>query len=223
MFVACQQHRNERGSASVEFVLILPVLAMGMLFLIGLGYTLMTKQNAIVGARAAVYFRAWDHPPEAGNLSGRIKNAISPGREEWRVLALREPIKPDPDLEDVGRSEPDLDVKEGENLLQRAIGAIYQMLNQEIAYEVNTTPTLGYLPAALKLDSTNLVRARSSYYLPHRTWTCKQSGGASYFAIGTSAGLSAVGVQMSKFPDKLRELMDPGCCETYNETYEGGP
>lgn len=214
--------REDRGSVMTEFVMVSFILAMGMLFLIGMGFTLMTKQNAIVGARAAVYVRAWDQPPQVTNLNERIKNAVSPGREEWQVIALRESLQPHPEVEGIGTSNPDLEVDDQDGLLQRAINSIYQMINQEIGYEVNTSPTLGYLPTALKMDTYGL-RARSRYYLPHQTWTCRQSGGASYFGIGVNAGLTKLGVEVAKLPDFAKKLLDPGCCDSYEESYGIGP
>ncbi|HKR22312.1 MAG TPA: TadE/TadG family type IV pilus assembly protein, partial [Pyrinomonadaceae bacterium] len=80
------QRHSERGSVTTEFVFATPLLVIAMLFLMGLGYTLMTKQNAIVGARAAVYYRATrDQTPPPANVTAMIKDAVSPGREEWSL------------------------------------------------------------------------------------------------------------------------------------------
>ena len=62
---------------TTEFVFATPLLVIAMLFLMGLGYTLMTKQNAIVGARAAVYYRATrEETPPPANVTAMIKNAV---------------------------------------------------------------------------------------------------------------------------------------------------
>src|SRR5689334_11537372 len=80
------QRDSERGSVTTEFVLVIPLLALAMLFLMGLGYTLMTKQNALVGARAAVYYRApRTQIPQPAQFNELIGNAVSPGREEWTM------------------------------------------------------------------------------------------------------------------------------------------
>jgi hypothetical protein len=213
---------NETGAVTVEFVMVCPVLAAAMLFLIGMGYTLMTKQNAVAGARATVFASAWDHDPQLGNLNEDIKNAVSPQREEWQVSLLSQSLEPDPDLKDVGESSPDLDLNDGAGLLQGVVSGLYQALNREIGYEVSTLPSLGFVPGVLKLERYGL-RARARYYLPHGTWSCKQTGAASYFGMGVNAGLSAIGVEVNRMPGWVKDILDPGCCDSYDESYERGP
>lgn len=181
---------GQEGSVTTEFVMVLPLLAVAMLFLIGLGYTIMTKQNAVVGARAAVFYRAsLEEAPTDADLTAMIKDAVSPEREEW---TLEEPP---------GSVEsPDLGVT---GVIQGAVSALFGNLNKEIRYTVSGTATLGFLPRIMDLG-----RARSSYYLPHRTWTCKQWGG-SY----TRIVMSGVGV-----PSPVDRMFDLSCCESYQAT-----
>ena len=202
--------RAQRGSTTAEFVLVAPLLAAAMLFLIGLGYTLMTKQNAIVGARSVVFYRAsMEEDPNVAELAITVKEIASPDREDWQVLDLGDALDPEPDLGTVGDAKPDLGAFQ---IIQGAINSIYQMLNHEIGYQASTAPSLGFVPRALGFEGR--VRARSNYYLPQGTWTCQQSGGGSYLAVA----MNQFGV-----PQKVRELLDPGCCETYESTRGEAP
>jgi hypothetical protein len=187
-----QIQKGERGSVTVEFVMVVPLLVFAMLFLMGLGYTLMTKQNAVVGARAAVYYRApRTQTPDTATVNGMIKDAVSPGREEW-TLDFREGNLEDPATGQV-------------NILQRGVSSIYQSFNKEISYTARGTATLGYLPRIMELG-----QAEGRYRLPRGTWTCAQTGGGSYLSIT----LSSMGL-----PSQIGSLLDLSCCETYSASY----
>lgn len=187
-----QQQKSERGSATVEFVLVVPLLALAMLFLMGLGYTMMTKQNAIVGARAAVYYQApREETPQTDEVNALIKDAVSPAREEW-VLDFSEGRLEDPET---GRV----------NIFQGAVSSIYQSFNKEMRYTAHGTATLGFLPRIMELG-----QAQGRYSLPRRTWTCAQTGGGSYLSIA----LSGMGL-----PSEISGFLALSCCETYNATY----
>ena len=183
---------GERGSATIEFVLVVPLLAFAMLFLMGLGYTLMTKQNAIVGARAAVYYRApREQVPAETTVNSLIKDAVSPAREEW-VLDFSEG-----NIENPATGQA--------SMLQRGVSGIYQSFNKEIRYTANGTATLGFLPRIMELG-----RAQGTYALPRGSWTCAQTGGGSYLSIT----LSGMGL-----PGQISGLLDLSCCETYSASY----
>jgi hypothetical protein len=186
--IVAKQNNYERGSVTTEFVLCVPLLALAMLLLLGLGYTLMTKQNAIVGARAAVFYQAPrdDFLPPA-SMNTIIKAAVSPGREEWAL--------------DHAEGTMDNPTPGAGGLLSGVVSGIYQRLNKEISYTARVTPTLGFLPRVMDLG-----QAESSYYLPRGTWTCKQTGGGSY----SSVTLGAMGL-----PSPFSSLFDLSCCETY--------
>lgn len=187
-----QKQNAERGSVTVEFVLAVPVLALAMLFLMGLGYTMMTKQNAIVGARAAVYYQApREQLPEAEEVNALIKDAVSPAREEW-VLDFSEGKLEDPATERV-------------NILQGAVDSIYQGFNKEMRYTARGTATLGFLPRIMELG-----QAQGRYTLPRGTWTCAQTGGGSYLSIA----LNGMGL-----PSEISGWLDLSCCETYDASY----
>src|ERR1043166_2435465 len=185
------QRDSERGSVTTEFVLVIPLLAVAMLFLMGLGYTLMTKQNAIVGARAAVYYRApRSETPPVTTVNPLIKDAVSPTREEWTL-----------DFSEGSLANPDT----GQSILQSGVNSIYQSFNKEIRYTANGTATLGFLPRIMELG-----QAQSTYALPRGTWTCAQTGGSSYLSIT----LNSMGL-----PSILSRLSALTPCETYTATY----
>ena len=188
-----QEHRsNERGSATTEFVMVAPLLVVAMLFLMGMGYTLMTKQNAIVGARAAVYYQApREETPQPDEVNAMIKDAVSPAREEWRV-DFSEGRLEDPET---GRV----------NIFQGAVSSIYQTFNKEMTYTSHGTATLGFLPRIMELG-----QAQGRYSLPRRTWTCEQTGGGSYLSIT----LSGMGL-----PSEISGFLSLSCCETYDASY----
>ena len=181
---------SERGSVTTEFVMVTPLLVVAMLFLLGLGYTVMTKQNAIVGARAAVYYRApRDRMPPPDTVAAIVKEAVSPGREQW-TLEFREGAMDDPNTG---------------NVFQNVASGIYQRFNKDIRYTAQGTATLGFLPRIMDLG-----RAKGAYALPRGTWTCAQIGGGSY----TSVTLGAIGV-----PSPINRVLDMSCCKTYHASF----
>ena len=183
---------NERGSVTTEFVLVIPLLALAMLFLMGLGYSVMTKQNALVGARAAVYYRApRTQIPEPGQFNEFIGNAVSPGREEWALDFNQE----NQAIQGIGTVP----------IIGDAIGSIFQSFNKEVKYTARGSATLGFLPRVMELG-----QAQGTYSLPTGTGTCEQTGGGSY----TSILLGQIGL-----PSEITGWLDLSCCETYSATY----
>lgn len=184
--------QGERGSVTTEFVIVTPLLVLAMLFLLGLGYTVMTKQNAIVGARAAVYYRAPREqmpPPDAVTVT--IKNAVSPGREEWSF--------------EFNEGSMDKPQTGSMSFFHGVVSSIYERFNKDIRYTAHGTATLGFLPRIM-----NLGRAKGAYSLPRGTWTCAQTDGGSYLSIT----LRELGL-----PSPLNQLVGLSCCETYNASF----
>jgi len=183
---------SERGSVTTEFVLVIPLLALAMVFLMGLGYTVMTKQNALVGARAAVYYRApRTQIPQPSQFNELIGNAVSPGREEW-ALDFNQDTQAMPGIGQVP-------------IIGSGVNWIFGSFNKEVKYTARGSATLGFLPRVMKLD-----QAQGAYYLPTGTWTCEQTGGGSY----TSIMFSQIGL-----PSEIGGLLNLSCCETYEATY----
>ncbi|HEY6802073.1 MAG TPA: TadE/TadG family type IV pilus assembly protein [Pyrinomonadaceae bacterium] len=183
-----RQKRNQRGSVTTEFVLVVPLLALAMLLLLGLGYTMMTRQNAIVGARAAVFYQApREQTVPVSSMNTIIKDAVSPGREEWHLEFT------DGNMDSPNSGQVDI--------ISGVISGIYQQFNKEISYKVSATPTLGFIPRIMDIRP-----AEWHYFLPRGTWTCAQMGGGSY----TSVVLGGMGL-----PSPINGLFDLSCCETY--------
>ncbi len=187
-----KHHHAQRGSVNVEFVMTVPLLAFAMLFLIGLGYTVMTKQNAVVGARAAVFYRApRTQVPQPATVNQMIAEAVSPGREQW-ALDFREGRMDYPDT-----GSPDI--------IGGVLEDIYQSFNKEFAYTARGSASLGILPRVM-----NLGQAQATYSLARGTWTCRQTNGASY----TSMLLRKFGL-----PSPINGWLELTRCESYKETY----
>ena len=187
-----KHNHAQRGSVTTEFVLVVPLLAFAMLFLIGLGYTVMTKQNAVVGARAAVFFRVpRTQVPQSATVNEIIGAAVSPGREEWALDFHEGP------MENPGSGFLDI--------IGSVVGGIYQSFNKEFQYTARGSASLGILPRVM-----NLGEAQANYSLPRGTWTCRQTGGASY----TSMLLGRFGL-----PSPINGWLELTRCESYKETF----
>jgi hypothetical protein len=158
---ACGQS-GERGTAVIELVLSLFWIVFAMLFLIGLGHTLMNKQQALVAARYSAYY-------EVGKgrapTSQQAKSAIG-SAETWRVAA---------GYENDGRDVPSADG----SIISSAFSSLMGLISSQgtITYTASTTPTRGLLPRMMTL------RASEHYTIANDTWTCEKSG--SYLSIVT--------------------------------------
>lgn len=78
--------RCERGSSSLEMVMLLPFVAMVFMILVGLGYALGTKQHALVAARFASTYDVAKHVTPTPALVG---HAASSGTETWVTSVTR--------------------------------------------------------------------------------------------------------------------------------------
>jgi hypothetical protein len=152
----------------------------------------MTKQNALVGARAAVYYRApRTQVPQPSQFNELIANAVSPGREEWAF-----------DFNQDNQAIPGI----GQiPIIGGGVNWIFGRFNKEAKYTARGSATLGFLPRVMDLGE-----AQSTYTLPTGTWTCEQTGGGSY----TSIMFGQIGL-----PSEIGGLLDLSCCETYEATY----
>jgi hypothetical protein len=69
---------TEKGMSTMELTLSLPLIVIALLFLIGMGYALMTKSFVIIGAQyAGNYQRIFNEAP----ARGEVGDAISRERE----------------------------------------------------------------------------------------------------------------------------------------------
>ncbi|HKX29435.1 MAG TPA: hypothetical protein VJ302_17220, partial [Blastocatellia bacterium] len=73
---------GERGFSSLELTLTMPLIVFSILFLIGMGHVLITKQHAMVGAQfAANHHRV----KEAGPSAAQVGQSVSAGTEVFRL------------------------------------------------------------------------------------------------------------------------------------------
>ena len=78
---------RERGSSSLEMVLLLPFVVTTFMILVGLGYALATKQHALVAAR---YASTYDVAKGATPTPEQVGHAASVGTEAWNTTVERD-------------------------------------------------------------------------------------------------------------------------------------
>jgi hypothetical protein len=186
---------NERGLISLELTLMLPMLVFLMLFMIGMGHAIITRQRAVVAAQ----FSATYHAAQGNGPSGdKVSDAASAGSEQWRLS------------EQVTSSAGDAGAGLGgriSGLIGSALGSFVGGAGARgvIRYTAQTTPNRGILPRFY-----NLGDAGAKYQIANGTWTCRCGG--SYLSVILPA------VRIPGFsPDEKT------CCETYQESLpEGG-
>jgi hypothetical protein len=184
--------RKERGTAVMEFVLVMPLAVIAILLLIGLGHTIMVKQQSLVAARyAAFYHRSREEAPSLGEVRSEVVRRIPTQQETWNVSGA-------------GESAADAGIKSGD--LGPIAGAVDAVLNGlggdgVISYTTGRIPRRGFLPS---LHSFNNVGAH--YALANRTWNCDERG--DYFSLLSGQ----LGIPKINLPLTL------SCCETYQPT-----
>jgi hypothetical protein len=180
---------------SLELTLMLPMLVFLILFMIGMGHVIITRQHAVVAAQfAATYNAAQGNGPSGG----RVSDAASAGGERWRLS------------DQVASSAGDAAAGVGghvSGLIGSALGAFVggAAARGVIRYTTQTTPNRGILPRFY-----NLGDAGAKYQIANGTWTCRCGG--SYLSVILPA------VRIPGF-----SLDGNTCCETYQESLpEGG-
>jgi len=166
--------RREAGTASLELALSLFFIIFAMVFLLGLGHTLINKQQSLVAAR----FAAFQH---AG--SGRAPAAATVGRavaspETWSLSA--------------GFTNDSNAGQAGGGLVGAGFSTLLGQLGRSgsVTYTASTTPTRGLLPRMATF------RASSKYTLAVNPWSC--AGGGSYLSILLSnVGLGGLPLDLS--------------------------
>lgn len=177
----------ERGTASVELALSLFWIVFVMVFLIGMGHTLINRQQALVGARFAAFYRSdLGREPAAALVSSSIKSP-----ETWSLEPVYE--------NDAG------DVRDGVGGRGGMLGGILNSVMEKIdafggdgslTYTTSTRPTRGLLPHMFTL------RASARYALSNDPWSCEKGG--SYLDMLTSQVPLPAGMSLSL-----------SCCTTY--------
>jgi hypothetical protein len=154
---------GEEGTAVIELALSLFWIVFAAMFLIGLGHTLMNKQQALVGARFGAFHESGTGRAPAAS---QMKAAVS-SRESWGLTRGTR-----------GDGGEASGVAEG-GIVGAAFNSLMGFIGRQgmITHTAETTPTRGILPRMMT------VRASERYTLANDTWTCEKSG--SYFSILT--------------------------------------
>lgn len=181
-------YRDQRGTSSVELVLLLPLIALSIMFLVGMGFALQNKQQAIVAARyAARYDSIYGSVPSQENITKVVRT----GPEQWRITDSSESS-----TGVVNRAASD-DVP---GVINSAVTSLLNLFGADgiITATARTTPNRGPLPGLI-----NTRDAEARYHLVSGTWTCEKGG-------------SYIGILFSSitFIDVRNGF---SCCDTYKE------
>ena len=148
---------GERGTSTLELTLCLPLLVFVMMFLIGLGHALITRQHAVVAARfAATYHGVMGRKPNESLVS----EAASDGQEAWRLSGR----------DANAGSEAEQGLGGGvASIISSAFGAFTGGAGSggRIDYVAGTTPQRGILPRLFSLGE-----AQAQSQIIAGSWTC---------------------------------------------------
>ena len=169
--------RGERGAAAVELALTLPLFVLGMVFLIGMGHTLITRQHGLVAARFAAFYHA-----ARGSRPGAalVSQTVAGRTEQWR-------------LSHSSQSASGGSFGGAGGIVESVFGSFVGGQRGEgvLSYRADTTPRRGLLPRVY-----NLRDATGSYHLANKTWKCERGRG-SYLSLLTSS------IPLPGFPNDL--------------------
>src|SRR2546423_6916534 len=166
-----RRRMGEEGTAVIELVLSLFWILFAVMFLIGMGHTLINKQQGLVAARFAAFYESGRGRGPASQLAA---SAIS-SREVWGVT---------PGYANDARSG--VSRAGGGGALGR-VGAAFDSLigfiggNSALTYTASMTPTRGLLPRMYTL------RVSEHYTLANDTWTCERR--ADYLGVLTGGAI----------------------------------
>ena len=169
----------ERGTSSVEMVLALFWIVFVMVFLIGMGHTLINRQHALVGSRFAAFYMADTRQDPSPQM---VSTAIA-SPEAWS-------LSPTLQNDSQGRTGGFGAIGMIGSALDSVLGFVSS--RGTLVYTASTTPTRGLLP---RMHTFN---ASASYTLANGTWTCEETG-ADYLSVLTrSIGLPGLPLSLAK-------------------------
>jgi hypothetical protein len=177
---------TERGSSTVELIMLLALISFVMLLLVGLGHTLITKPHAIVASRFAAAYQSANGFSPSPQL---VSKAVSKHTETFRISLTR------------GGDCSAFSELSGSGLIGSAFGSVLGGFvgNRLITATAGTKPESGIIPRLTTINQTT-----SQYHLVSGTWTCKE-GGDLFSLLAQNFGLGGLNL----LPGKL------SCCETY--------
>jgi len=155
-------HRCERGTSAIELTLLMPAIVFVMLFLIGMGHTLITRQHAVAAARfSAAYHAAHGRAPSPQQVSRAAAN----GEEQWKLSG--------------GAKNGGGDAYRGigggvAGIISSVFGSFIGSAGQggKISYFASTTPNRGLLPRIHRIGDTT-----AQCHLVSGAWTCDRGSG----------------------------------------------
>jgi len=149
---------SQRGASSLELVLFLPFIVLTFLVLVGIGYTLGTKQHALVAARYASTYRvAKGSDPSPASVAHA---AFGGGGETWQA---------DIDVDEPPPFIPFMDAFASSGIASTTASSV---------------PERGIIP---KLYPA-IPAARAKFIITTTTSTCREIGGSSYLTFILNQG-----------------------------------
>ncbi len=186
-------HRCQRGTSTLELTLMMPAVVFVMLFLIGMGHALITRQHAVVAARFAATYHGINGRAPSAQL---VSDAASNGSEAWRLSGRTA----NAGGEAFGGLGGGIGGVAG--VISSIFGSFVGSSGQggRIGYTAFTTPNRGLLARLYQLGD-----ATGQYQMISGTWHCKGGDGGGYLSL-----------ILSKVPiPGLSSLTGGSCCRPY--------
>jgi len=182
---------SQEGSTSLEFAFSLMPVVFALMFFMGMGYTIGSKQHSVMAARytTTAYVASRNGSTYTKPSDSDVANAAFNGVEQWQT-AERSHQDMDANIDQSGVASGVLGVFNG---IMNALN-----LNRVAGYEASTQPNRGLIA-----NLYTVQRAKSQYFLVKGTWTCKEMGGSGYLSWA-----------LSQVP--LLNQLNSSCCETYD-------
>jgi hypothetical protein len=150
-----RSRKNERGTSVIEFMLWMPMIFFILVFFIGLGWTLMLRQQTLIAARYAAFYKEMGtSSPSAPQVSG----CVSPRGEQWQLI----------ENSSAAESTSGLSAGSTDGGISSEFESVVSQLGVTgtTSYQAEVVPRLGPLPSLLQLSNS-----RATYVLPTGTWT----------------------------------------------------
>lgn len=192
---------SERGAVAIEFVLVLPLLALAMLLILGM-HIVIKKNHALVAARFSTQYQTvYSSDPS----SQKIARSVGSPRDQWTLNSNRSAADEDAQGEINGGTRG----SDGIGFASVLSGILNFVGGNNKLEDTASTGSFGGVIAKFRRPDD----AKAKYVVEHNTWICKGTDGnssGSYLSMLVSQ-IPFVGGFMSNF-------FDLSCCETYNAT-----
>jgi hypothetical protein len=189
----------------LELVLTFPLIIFIILFLIGLGHTLITKQHSLVAARYTSQRHLLKKSPPSSNELARV---VSANQGRWNISVS----KSDSRSESADSLSGDTSGVLG-SVFSFFSGLVSSLLpNNMQVVRVSTRPEKGLLPRIFQLREAEAV-----YVVEHETWTCEGNRGSYLSIVSSEISSRASSVPLLGYVTRLIDDVVSGipCCETY--------